>query len=90
MPLVNFTFTFTFEIKICIKTEASRKLALKMDFVKNDTSEQSVIFITQFLNMSLVDRRSAEQTESPQDNGPRVEHYRFDFQQGQTPVPEGL
>jgi hypothetical protein len=45
--------------------------------------------------MSLVDRQSAVQTVSPQVNGTRVEHYRFDFQQGQTliyppTVPEGL
>jgi hypothetical protein len=56
----------------------------KWSIVKNETSEQTIIFINQFLNMALVERRSADQTGSPQVNGPCVEHYRFDFQQGQT------
>lgn len=62
---------------------------------KNETPEQTIIFFSQFFNTVLVDRRSADQTGSPQINGPLVEHYRFNFQQGQAllyppPGPDGL
>jgi hypothetical protein len=74
----------TLAIEICIKTEAIGKIAFKMEYWKKETSEQTINFNSQFFNTVLVDRRSADQTGSPQINGPRVEHYRFDFQQRQT------
>ena len=47
----------TLVIKICIRTETTGKLALKWSIEKNETSEQTIVFFSQFFNTVLVDRR---------------------------------
>jgi hypothetical protein len=65
--------------------ETDGKLALEKNgaLQKKVTSEQITILTSQFLNMILVDMRSVDQIASPQINGLRIEHQRFNFRQGQ-------